>query len=117
MLLEDYISKIKTHPENIIFDDTLAIIDSNYDFKETEFSNGEEVNKAGENSGSCKVFAFAIIQNLSKDDTLSLFAQYYFNDVLKNPEGSDHQNIRQFMVHGFAGVNFLGEALIKKETV
>ncbi len=114
MLLEDYIKKIKTEPKSIVFDDTLAVIEENYHFKETEFSNGDQINQAGENSGSCKVFAFATLQKLCKEDTLSLFAQYYFNDVLNNPDGSDHQNIRQFIIHGFDGIDFKGEALTEK---
>jgi len=42
---------------------------------------------------------------------LALFGDYYRSDVLKNPEGSDHQNIRNFMHKGWAGVTFKGEAL------
>jgi hypothetical protein len=31
--------------------------------------------------------------------------------VLKNPDGTDHQNIRNFMKHGWDGVRFEGEPL------
>ena len=34
---------------------------------------------------------------------------------LGNPEGIDHQNIRNFMEFGWEGVVFEGEALTKKE--
>jgi hypothetical protein len=114
MLIEDFLNTIKTDPKSIAFEDTLSVIESNYDFIETEFTNGKQKNKAGENSGSCKVFAFALKQKLSKEHTLSLFAQYYYNDVLENTEGTDHQNIRQFMINGFKGINFNSEALTEK---
>jgi hypothetical protein len=70
-------------------------------------------NEAGENQGSAKVFAFAIINNLSKEDTLLLFAEHY-QSVLETPEGIDHQNIRQFMTQGWAGIQFEGVALTAK---
>jgi len=33
---------------------------------------------------------------------------------LANPDASDHQNIRQFVVHGWQGVSFETPALILK---
>ena len=93
------------------FQDTIAYIDTNYNFTPTTFKNGNQINNAGENNGSCKIFAFAKIHQLEKDQTLALFGSYYFDDVLKNPEGNDHQNIRNFMDFGWDGVSFEGEAL------
>lgn len=46
-------------------------------------------------------------------DKASLFAEHYAA-VLNTPEGTDHQNIRQFMQHGWDGVTFEGEALQAK---
>ncbi len=54
--------------------------------------------------------AFAKLHELSEAKTLALFGDYYRSDVLKNPEGSDHQNIRNFIREGWAGVAFEGEA-------
>ena len=93
------------------FQDTIAYIDTNYNFTPTTFKNGNQINNAGENNGSCKIFAFAKIHQLEKEETLALFGSYYFDDVLKNPEGNDHQNIRNFMDFGWDGVSFEGEAL------
>ncbi|WP_245840531.1 HopJ type III effector protein [Ohtaekwangia koreensis] len=45
--------------------------------------------------------------------TLSLFAEHY-RSVLENPDGTDHQNIRQFMLHGWPGIIFEGQALVSK---
>jgi DNA-binding IscR family transcriptional regulator len=110
MLLE----QVKNSPETIHFKDVIAHIDENYDFTPTKFKNGNTVNKADQNNGSCKVFSFAKLNNLSKEDTLKLFGEFYTEDVLKNPEGTDHQNIRNFMEFGWDGISFEGEALAKK---
>jgi hypothetical protein len=48
---------------------------------------------------------------LSEVHTLALFGGYYRDDVLGNPEGRDHGNIRHFMKYGWAGIHFEGEAL------
>ena len=93
------------------FQETIAYIDTNYNFTPTTFKNGNQINNAGENNGSCKIFAFAKLHQLEKDQTLALFGSYYFDDVLKNPDGNDHQNIRNFMIFGWDGISFEGEAL------
>ncbi|MCL9809482.1 HopJ type III effector protein [Flavobacterium luminosum] len=95
------------------FQEIIAHIDENYEFTPTAFKNGNQYNQAGENNGSCKVFSYAKMHNLSKEDTLLLFGQYY-QDVLNTPEGTDHQNIRNFMVYGWEGITFEGEALKSK---
>lgn len=110
MLLE----KIRISPESIQFKEVIAHIDENYSFTPTKFKNGNAINEAGQNNGSCKVFSFAKMNVLSEDDTLKLFGEFYREDVLKNPEGNDHQNIRNFMKFGWDGISFEGEALVKK---
>jgi DNA-binding IscR family transcriptional regulator len=106
-----FLEKLKQTPEAITFADTIATIEENYTFTPTAFQNGLQHNAAGENSGSCKLFAFAKLQNLSQDETLACFGAYYFDDVLKNPEGTDHQNIRNFIKTGWNGIKFEGNAL------
>ncbi|WP_341225634.1 HopJ type III effector protein [uncultured Arcticibacterium sp.] len=108
------IEKIKNKPESIQFKEVIDFIESNYDFSPTAFKNGEIENKVGENNGSCKVFAFGLLNQLSKDQTLACFGDYYRKDVLENPEGADHQNIRNFIKTGWAGILFESEALKKK---
>ena len=110
MLLE----QLEKSPETIIFKDVIAYIDENYDFTPTKFTNGNTINEANQNNGSCKVFSFAQLKNLSKEQTLSLFGEFYREDVLKNPDGTDHQNIRNFIEFGWDGISFDGEALKKK---
>ncbi|MFN1217725.1 HopJ type III effector protein [Chryseobacterium kwangjuense] len=102
------------NPETIQFKDVIAYIDKQYDFTPVSFKNGNTVNEAGQNNGSCKVFSFAKLQNLSKEQVLPLFGEFYREDVLKNPEGTDHQNIRNFMEYGWEGISFEGEALNEK---
>ncbi|CAA7193794.1 HopJ type III effector protein [Chryseobacterium potabilaquae] len=105
---------LEKSPETIDFKYVIAYIDENYDFMPTQFKNGNIVNEENQNNGSCKVFSFAKLNNLSKENALALFGEFYREDVLKNPEGTDHQNIRNFMQFGWDGIVFEGEALIKK---
>ncbi|WP_395063498.1 HopJ type III effector protein [Flavobacterium sp.] len=107
----NFINKIKQNPQTISFQDTIAVIDSNYNFTPTAFKNGNQYNDANENNGSCKIFAFTKMNNLEKDETLVLFGNYYFDDVLKNPDGNDHQNIRNFIIFGWDGVSFDSDVL------
>ncbi len=92
------------------FADVLAFIEARYNHTPTAFSNGQQHNAATENQGSAKVFSFAQLNDLDQAQTLSLFAEHYAA-VLATPEATDHQNIRQFMQHGWNGIQFEGSAL------
>lgn len=98
---------------SIAFKDVLEFIDARYQHQPTAFKNGEAYNGATQNQGSAKVFSFAQLNNLSKKDTLFLFAEHY-QAVLNTPDATDHQNIRQFMAHGWSGIAFEGQALQAK---
>ncbi|MFT7335357.1 MAG: hypothetical protein ACI9M1_001261 [Porticoccaceae bacterium] len=111
MNLECFITKLKHSPATVKFSDTMAIIEESYSFTPTSFKNGDLQNAEGENSGSCKLFSFAILNNLSKEETLACFGSYYFDDVLNNPTGTDHSNIRNFIKSGWDGIEFEVEAL------
>ena len=108
------LNQLKTSPETINFKEVLAFIDERYNFTPTKFTNGNTVNEANENNGSCKIFSFAKLNNLSKEETLALFGAFYREEVLKNPEGNDHQNIQNFMEFGWDGISFEGKALKEK---
>jgi len=114
MNLQDLLENIKQHPSEIQFTDIIAFIDNNYEFTPTAFKNGDLANEAGQNSGSCKIFSFAKMHNLDKEQTLACFGAYYREDVLKNPDGTDHQNIRNFIRYGWEGVFFGSNALQAK---
>lgn len=117
MELATLLDKLKNTPDKITFDDTMRVIDNLYDFTPASFRNGELVNEVGQNSGSCKLFAFAKLQNLSEQQTLACFGDYYRKDVLQNADGADHQNIRNFMRSGWAGVSFEEIPLTPKKNV
>lgn len=95
------------------FADVIAFIEARYQHTPTAFQNGAQFNAATENQGNAKVFSFAKLEGLNQADTLSLFAEHYAS-VLATPEGTDHQNIRQFMQNGWDGVKFEGQALSVK---
>lgn len=113
MMLNDFIQRVKSG-DAIDFQDTMAVIADYYTYRPAEFSNGivqPLVNEAGRNEGSCKIFAFARMHQLSVPQTLALFGAYYREDVLQHPEGNDHQNIRHFMRDGWEGIAFKSEPL------
>lgn len=114
MELKTFLQQLRNKPDSIIFTDTIAVIDANYDFTPTAFKNGELMNDAGQNNGSCKLFVFAQLQNLTPTETLACFGAYYRDDVLKHPEATDHQNIRNFIKFGWSGIKYQGTALKAK---
>ncbi len=114
MTIDSFLQKLKQTPNTITFPETIAVIDKNYDFTPTSFDNGTQHNATGENTGSCKLFAFAQLQNLSQAETLACFGAFYFEEVLGNPVGTSHQNIRNFMNTGWDGIQFEGKALTLK---
>ena len=111
MTLPELLDMVRTSPETIEFNQVMQVIADNYRYTPTSFSNGEVVNAAGSNEGSCKIFAFAQLNNLSEMETLSLFGRYYREDVMGNPAGDDHANIRNFILDGWLGIRFDGAAL------
>jgi hypothetical protein len=111
MQIQAFLHKLNISPNSIQFNDTIATVDANYQFTPTRFRNGEQINEAGQNSGSCKLFSFAKLQKLNEVQTLACFGDYYRVDVLQYPTASDHQNIRNFMQQGWAGIHFDGSAL------
>ncbi|SBS30287.1 HopJ type III effector protein [Marinomonas spartinae] len=115
MLTTDSIlEQVKSTPDQVQFKEVISVIENEYNFTATSFTNGQLVNGLNENNGSCKIFYFAQLHQLSPEETLPLFGHFYRIDVLENPEGTDHQNIRQFMQHGWDGIAFDGVALSKK---
>ncbi|QNA46351.1 HopJ type III effector protein [Lacibacter sediminis] len=111
MRINDFLNKLRTQPNSILFTDTMEVIETNYDFTPVRFTNGNAVNEAGTNSGSCKLFAFAKLNGLSTEETLACFGDYYRVDVLQHPDATNHANIRNFMITGWEGISFDGEAL------
>ncbi len=114
MTPEILVEKLSSEPLNVEFAEVMQIIDVFYQYQPTAFSNGELHNAAGSNEGSCKIFAFAKLHGLTEAQTLACFGTYYRDDVLAHPEGVDHGNIRNFIQHGWDGIEFHGEPLTLK---
>ncbi len=109
MTIETFIARLGHDPE-LDFEDTLAVIGQHYDYTPTAFDNGNVHNPAGSNEGSCKILAFALLNDLSDAQTLACFGRFH-RDVLATPAGEDHANIRALMKTGLDGVRFAGKAL------
>jgi len=114
MTLNDFLSLLKTDLNNVQFAQTIATVEANYNYTPASFKNGDTQNESGTNEGSCKIFAFAKLNDLTQEQALHCFGDYYRVDVLQNPEGSDHANIRNFIQHGWNGINFESVALVAK---
>ncbi len=112
MELSSFLKQLQSSPSTIDFSQSIEVIEANYTFQPTAFSNGTMRNPQGENNGSCKIFAFGLLHNLNEEQTLAMFGDYYRKDVLEFPDNNDHQNIRNFMVHGWSGIKFEGTALV-----
>ena len=114
MSLEEFLVQVKAGGK-VSFQDSIAVIAANYRYTPTRFTNGDVINEAGTNEGSCKLFYFAKIHGLTPAQTLALFGDYYWKDVLEHPEANSHANIRSFMRHGWAGIAYDGEALRRQK--
>ena len=116
--MNKFIELLNTSSEKIEFDQVMQMIEENYNYTPTRFTNGEGnnqvINEAGCNEGSCKIFSFGQLINLNEEQTLACFGQYYRNDVLAHPENTDHANIRNFIQSGWSGIQFDGIALTEK---
>ncbi len=120
--LYEFMNKLKEllrcTPEKIEFDQVMQVIEENYNYTPTRFTNGDGsdqlTNEAGRNEGSCKIFSFAQLNNLNEKQTLACFGNYYREDVLAHPENTDHANIRNFIKYGWRGIQFDDNALVEK---
>lgn len=111
MTIRDLIAQVRSAADSIEFSEVMTVINDNYNYTPTTFRNGNIVNEAGTNEGSCKIFYFAQLSALSEIETLALFGAFYRDDVLANPAGEDHTNIRNFILDGWLGIGFEGIAL------
>ena len=118
MTLSELLEQLANNPNTVNFNDVMTVVADNYDYTPTTFYNGLEdnylTNTAGTNEGSCRIFAFAQANGLDEQATLNCFGNYYREDVLGNPDGSDHGNIRNFMKYGWAGIRFESSPLSKR---
>eukprot|EP00525_Craspedostauros_australis_P011487 CAMPEP_0198109680 /NCGR_PEP_ID=MMETSP1442-20131203/1742_1 /TAXON_ID= /ORGANISM="Craspedostauros australis, Strain CCMP3328" /LENGTH=208 /DNA_ID=CAMNT_0043765451 /DNA_START=100 /DNA_END=726 /DNA_ORIENTATION=+ len=113
---EVFNANVEMDSGDLKFEEVMEVIDEHYESGLIEFKNGDIVNKQGENEGSAKVLSYAALSNMDKDTTLKLWGQYY-REVVADPDGDSHQNIRNFMKTGWEGVPFEnGIALTRKNS-
>ncbi len=120
MSVAAFINRLKGTPDEVSFDETMALIERYFDYTPTRFTNGvgesRVVNEAGSNEGSCKIFALGKQLALNESETLNCFGDYYRVDVKQHPGGRDHANIRNFITYGWRGIEFDHVALQPKES-
>ena len=74
MKTEEYLNKLKSGA-SIKFSDFIELIDSEYNFSNIAFENGEIINSKSENQGSAKVFCFGHMHSLSEVESASLLCR------------------------------------------
>eukprot|EP00531_Pseudo-nitzschia_arenysensis_P011447 CAMPEP_0116132966 /NCGR_PEP_ID=MMETSP0329-20121206/9846_1 /TAXON_ID=697910 /ORGANISM="Pseudo-nitzschia arenysensis, Strain B593" /LENGTH=211 /DNA_ID=CAMNT_0003627549 /DNA_START=44 /DNA_END=679 /DNA_ORIENTATION=+ len=102
---EVFNANVEMSADDLTFEEVMEVIDENFETGLIEFKNGDILNKQGENEGSAKVLSYAALSDFDKETTLKLWGQYY-REVLADPDGDSHQNIRNFMKYGWDGVPF-----------
>ncbi|SHE21057.1 Type III effector HopPmaJ [Bathymodiolus brooksi thiotrophic gill symbiont] len=112
MTQEAYLKELRTGAA-MKFADLMELIEDNFDHTPAPFINGTLENSENENQGSAKLFGFAIIHQLTPLETLHCFGEHY-QAVLNDPQGTAHQNIRNFITYGWEGLQFKSSALVKK---
>ncbi len=110
MQVEQFLDRARAL-EPIQFSELMALIEQYYDYSPTAFSNGGLQNAEDQNQGSCKLLAFAKLHQLTVEQTLNLFGDFYHLEVVGDPKGEAHGNIRAFMQTGWEGVCFDSEPL------
>ena len=112
--VENFLDRLR-QGQRVSFTETQNLIARHYHYTPVGFATGfgaERVENAPRtNEGSCKILFFAMLQKLDPNQTLYLFGDYYWIDVLNDPHGDNHRNLRNFMRHGWDGVDFFGAAL------
>ena len=111
MTVADFINQLDLNAEQVSFEQVMQIISENYRYLPATFNNGDLLNEAGTNEGSCKIFYFAKLNKLTEQQTLTCFGRFYREDVVNNPQGNDHGNIRNFMQSGWSKLEFNSVAL------
>ncbi|MFC3678595.1 HopJ type III effector protein [Bacterioplanoides pacificum] len=93
------------HNDDHVFASTLEFIETWFDFTPSAFNNGEVVNAADQNQGSCKVFALAHQLELTQEQALRCFGEHY-RDVLATPDVDNHHNLRRLLKEGLSNIQF-----------
>ena len=109
---QEFAKKLRSGGKVSSIDETLKLLDANFDYFEVPFTNGDVKNAANQNVGSAKILSFGLLARLNEEETLRMFGPLSEN---LSPTGTDHPNIRAFKKTGWAGVVFpTGLAILSK---
>ncbi|MBT3727100.1 hypothetical protein HOG21_05480 [bacterium] len=88
------------------FDDFIAFVDKYFMLISTGFNNNGLKNNKFKNEGSLKVLAFAKYCKMTDVTEIAGLFKGYYKDVLKDPKGDNHQNIRHLINGSIYEVSF-----------
>ena len=109
---QEFAKKLRSGGKVSSIDETLKLLDANFDYFEVPFTNGDVKNAANQNVGSAKILSFGLLARLNEEETLRMFGPLSEN---LSPTGTDHPNIRAFKKTGWDGVVFpTGLAILSK---
>lgn len=106
----EFLKKINQPHHNFV--DSLAFINTWFEFTPSLFNNNGLINNETENLGSAKIFALAQLLDLNKQQTLLCFGEHYRN-LSQTPESS-HLNIRMLINTNLTGIVFDRQPLRRK---
>lgn len=104
MDLSTFLDKLRTNPGSVKIDEALSTIEQAYEVTPTGFTLGGVRFEMPQSKRSCQIYAFGQLNQLTKEQTLACFGDYYHQDVQMNPAGNDHLVIRLFVAHGWEGL-------------
>ena len=108
----DFLNSIAT--DEHLFANTLAFVETWFEFTPSAFMNGTVENRADQNQGSCKVFSMSQLLELTKEQTLRCFGEHY-RDVLATPDVDNHHNLRRVLREGTGNITFANFPLRAKD--
>jgi len=117
MKLDAFLKKLNDDPEAVTFDEALATVGEHYRLTPCGYTLAGVRFDVDQVHRSCQLYAFGILHKLSKEQTLACFGEHYREDVLKHPQGSDHQTVRLFMQVGWEGLKLDSPMPLKARTV
>jgi len=103
--LQEFRRRLREESAGLLFNETLAVVSELFDYTPKPFINGGLESAAGSNEGSCKAFSMGKLLGWSEAEVLASFGEHH-RQVVGDPGGSSHGNIRAFMKHGWKGVQF-----------
>jgi 3-hydroxyisobutyrate dehydrogenase-like beta-hydroxyacid dehydrogenase len=103
MKLDAFLKQLNDDPASVTLDMALSTVGENYEFTPCGYTLGG-VRFEADKTRSCQLYAFGLLHKLTRQQTLACFGHHYHDDVLKNPQGTDHQTVRLFMKYGWDGL-------------